>query len=112
MSGLYLEGADWDIERGCLTKSKPKVLVVDLPVLKIIPIEAHRLKLQVGAASFPAPGLQFPSLPSPGAGQLRGVVPAWRHCPGRCTHTCAQTAGGTFRVRSWARQPQETPGHS
>ncbi|XP_006894689.1 PREDICTED: dynein heavy chain 10, axonemal [Elephantulus edwardii] len=45
-SGLYLEGADWDIERGCLVKSKPKVLVVDLPILKIIPIEAQRLKLQ------------------------------------------------------------------
>uniref|UniRef100_A0A452SER6 Dynein axonemal heavy chain 10 n=1 Tax=Ursus americanus TaxID=9643 RepID=A0A452SER6_URSAM len=46
VSGLYLEGADWDVERGCLIKSKPKVLVVDLPILKIIPIEAHRLKLQ------------------------------------------------------------------
>ncbi|XP_052023863.1 dynein axonemal heavy chain 10 [Apodemus sylvaticus] len=46
VSGLYLEGADWDIERGCLVKSKPKVLVVDLPILKIIPIEGHRLKLQ------------------------------------------------------------------
>uniref|UniRef100_A0A9L0IQP0 Dynein axonemal heavy chain 10 n=1 Tax=Equus asinus TaxID=9793 RepID=A0A9L0IQP0_EQUAS len=46
VSGLYLEGADWDIDRGCLIKSKPKVLVVDLPILKIIPIEAHRLKLQ------------------------------------------------------------------
>ncbi|XP_005344424.1 dynein heavy chain 10, axonemal [Microtus ochrogaster] len=46
VSGLYLEGADWDIESGCLIKSKPKVLVVDLPILKIIPIEAHRLKLQ------------------------------------------------------------------
>lgn len=49
VSGLYLEGADWDIEKGCLIKSKPKVLVVDLPILKIIPIEAHRLKLQVKA---------------------------------------------------------------
>ncbi|XP_014373608.2 dynein heavy chain 10, axonemal, partial [Alligator sinensis] len=46
VSGLYLEGADWDIENSCLIKSKPKVLVVDLPILKIIPIEAHRLKLQ------------------------------------------------------------------
>uniref|UniRef100_A0A8C9TU55 Dynein axonemal heavy chain 10 n=1 Tax=Scleropages formosus TaxID=113540 RepID=A0A8C9TU55_SCLFO len=46
VSGLYLEGADWDIEEGCLVRSKPKVLVVQLPVLKVIPIEAHRLKLQ------------------------------------------------------------------
>ncbi|KAE8635010.1 hypothetical protein XENTR_v10002490 [Xenopus tropicalis] len=46
ISGLYLEGADWDIANSCLIKSKPKVLVVELPVLKVIPIEAHRLKLQ------------------------------------------------------------------
>ncbi|XP_069475795.1 dynein axonemal heavy chain 10 [Ambystoma mexicanum] len=46
ISGLYLEGADWDIELSCLIKSKPKVLVVELPILKVIPIEAHRLKLQ------------------------------------------------------------------
>ncbi|XP_043925694.1 dynein axonemal heavy chain 10 [Protopterus annectens] len=44
--GLYLEGADWDIEKCCLVRSKPKVLVVELPVLKVIPIESHRLKLQ------------------------------------------------------------------
>lgn len=55
MSGLYLEGADWDLERGCLVKSKPKVLVVDLPILKIIPIEAHRLKLQVGGPALCPP---------------------------------------------------------
>uniref|UniRef100_A0A8C3JB17 Dynein axonemal heavy chain 10 n=1 Tax=Calidris pygmaea TaxID=425635 RepID=A0A8C3JB17_9CHAR len=46
VSGLFLEGADWDTEQSCLTKSKPGVLVVELPILKIIPIEAHRLKLQ------------------------------------------------------------------
>ncbi|KAM6964967.1 dynein axonemal heavy chain 10 [Aplochiton taeniatus] len=46
VSGLYLEGADWDVERSCLVRSKPKVLVVPLPILKVIPIEAHRLKLQ------------------------------------------------------------------
>uniref|UniRef100_A0A803XS79 Dynein axonemal heavy chain 10 n=1 Tax=Meleagris gallopavo TaxID=9103 RepID=A0A803XS79_MELGA len=46
VSGLFLEGADWDTENSCLAKSKPGVLVVELPILKIIPIEAHRLKLQ------------------------------------------------------------------
>lgn len=70
MSGLYLEGADWDLERGCLVKSKPKVLVVDLPILKIIPIEAHRLKLQVGGCPPPTPGGRHRpgSLPFPGRG--------------------------------------------
>uniref|UniRef100_UPI00398F6830 dynein axonemal heavy chain 10 isoform X2 n=1 Tax=Pristiophorus japonicus TaxID=55135 RepID=UPI00398F6830 len=46
ISGLYLEGAAWDIEESCLTRSKPKELVTELPILKVIPIEAHRLKLQ------------------------------------------------------------------
>ncbi|XP_071339029.1 dynein axonemal heavy chain 10 [Trachinotus anak] len=46
VSGLYLEGADWDMEKGCLVKSKPKVLVVELPILKVIPIETRRLRLQ------------------------------------------------------------------
>ncbi|XP_017580699.2 dynein heavy chain 10, axonemal [Pygocentrus nattereri] len=46
VSGLYMEGADWDVDQGCLVRSKPKVLVVQLPILKVIPIEAHRLKLQ------------------------------------------------------------------
>uniref|UniRef100_A0A3Q3JR07 Dynein heavy chain region D6 P-loop domain-containing protein n=1 Tax=Monopterus albus TaxID=43700 RepID=A0A3Q3JR07_MONAL len=51
VSGLYLEGADWDMEKGCLVKSKPKVLVVELPILKVIPIEACRLRLQVWTTS-------------------------------------------------------------
>ncbi|KAM4590913.1 dynein axonemal heavy chain 10 isoform 1-T1 [Odontesthes bonariensis] len=46
VSGLYLEGAEWDIEKGCLVRSKPKNLVVELPILKVIPIETRRLRLQ------------------------------------------------------------------
>lgn len=45
VSGLYLEGAGWDVERGMLRKQDPKVLVTELPVLQIIPIEANKLKL-------------------------------------------------------------------
>ncbi|XP_077418136.1 dynein axonemal heavy chain 10-like isoform X1 [Vanacampus margaritifer] len=46
VSGLYLEGGDWDMEEGCLVKSKPKVLEVQLPILRVIPIETRRLRLQ------------------------------------------------------------------
>lgn len=52
ISGLYLEGADWDMENGCLVKSKPKVLVVPLPILKVIPTESRHLSLQVRASSM------------------------------------------------------------
>ncbi len=47
MHGLYLEGAGWDINEGCLVKQNPKQLIQDLPVMKVIPIESHKLKLQV-----------------------------------------------------------------
>ena len=43
--GLYLEGAAWDLDRSCLRRQDPKVLVVELPILQIIPIEASKLKL-------------------------------------------------------------------
>ena len=46
IEGLYLEGAAWDLERSCLIRQTPKVLVVELPILQVIPIEASKLKLQ------------------------------------------------------------------
>ncbi|XP_055846772.1 dynein axonemal heavy chain 10 isoform X2 [Episyrphus balteatus] len=44
--GLFIEGARWDSKRRELARSQPKVLVEDLPLLAVIPIEVHRLKLQ------------------------------------------------------------------
>ncbi|KXZ49756.1 DHC2 protein [Gonium pectorale] len=52
MTGLYLEGAAWDLEEGQLRKQDPKVLVTELPILQLIPIEANKLKL---ANTFRAP---------------------------------------------------------
>lgn len=52
MTGLYLEGAAWDPEEGQLRKQDPKVLVSELPILQVIPIEANKLKL---ANTFRAP---------------------------------------------------------
>jgi len=46
ITGLYLEGGAWDIKKGCLIKAPPKQLIQELPILKVIPIESHRLKLQ------------------------------------------------------------------
>lgn len=46
VTGLYLEGASWDIERGCLVKSPPGgKLLEELPILHIIPIEVSKLRL-------------------------------------------------------------------
>lgn len=43
VTGLYLEGAGWDIERGKLKKQDPKVLVVELPILQVLPIESSKI---------------------------------------------------------------------
>jgi len=46
VQGLYLEGARWDLQEECLMPQLPKVLVQELPLLRVIPIEASKLKLQ------------------------------------------------------------------
>jgi len=47
VTGLYLEGARWDSHKHCLMRSKPKVLTEEMPIMVVIPVEAHRLKLLV-----------------------------------------------------------------
>jgi dynein heavy chain len=46
IEGIYLEGAGWDMDKSYLKPQDPKVLVTDLPILEVIPIEANKLKLQ------------------------------------------------------------------
>jgi len=45
VTGLYLEGAAWDVENQCLVRQPPKVLVQELPIMMIIPVELNKLKL-------------------------------------------------------------------
>jgi len=45
VSGLYLEGAGWDQEASVLRTQDPKVLVIDIPIMQVIPIEGSKLKL-------------------------------------------------------------------
>ena len=52
MSGLYLEGAAWDHERGVLRRQDPKILVMELPIIEVIPIETTKLRL---AGTFRTP---------------------------------------------------------
>lgn len=47
MHGLYIEGARFDMSINQLARSHPKILVEELAILAVEPIEAHRLKLQV-----------------------------------------------------------------
>ncbi|KAF5404253.1 Dynein axonemal heavy chain 10 [Paragonimus heterotremus] len=46
VQGLFLEGASWDMEHGCLMRQRPKELIQPLPIVRITAIETHRLKLQ------------------------------------------------------------------
>lgn len=46
VQGLYIEGARWSIEKDCLDYQTPKVLVEEMPLVQIIPVEANKLKLR------------------------------------------------------------------
>ncbi|XP_057295129.1 dynein axonemal heavy chain 10-like [Hydractinia symbiolongicarpus] len=45
VKGLYLEGASWNLNESELSRPIPKQLICELPILRVIPIEAHKLKL-------------------------------------------------------------------
>ena len=46
ISGMYLEGASWDLEKKCLVTQHPKELVMELPLLKVTPIEMNKVRTQ------------------------------------------------------------------
>ena len=46
VQGLYLEGARWNMEEDCLDYQRPKELVMEMPLIQIIPVEANKLKLR------------------------------------------------------------------
>lgn len=41
-----MEGAGWCIEKMAMELQEPKILVVELPLLQVIPTEVTKLKLQ------------------------------------------------------------------
>nr|CAH8833589.1 unnamed protein product [Trichobilharzia regenti] len=43
--GLYIEGSAWDVKKMCLTRQKPRELLQEMPIIKLTPVEKHRLKL-------------------------------------------------------------------
>merc|ERR1719409_78157 len=49
--GIFLEGARWDPEGGCLATQLPKQLCVEMPIIEIIPVEANRLKIRDSLAT-------------------------------------------------------------
>ena len=46
VQGLFMEGAALNLELSVLVRQQPKVLVQELPIMQIIPIELSKLKLQ------------------------------------------------------------------
>ena len=45
VNGLNLEGATWDVEEGVLKPQVAKQLVSSLPIVHVVPVEAHRVRL-------------------------------------------------------------------
>ena len=46
IQGLYLEGAEWDVEHNCLQRQLPKKLICNMPLIQVIPAEASKIKLR------------------------------------------------------------------
>jgi dynein heavy chain len=46
IQGIYLEGARWNMEKDCLDYQLPKQLIMEMPLIRIVPIEANKLKLR------------------------------------------------------------------
>lgn len=46
VQGMFLEGARWNIELGCIERQRPKELIFMMPIIQFIPIEANKLKLR------------------------------------------------------------------
>jgi len=46
ITGLFIEGARWNIDKDCLDYQFPKELIAEMPLLQVIPVEANKLKLR------------------------------------------------------------------
>ncbi len=45
LEGLYLEGAGWDKDNHCLIEQSNKELIQIMPLMKIVPVETHRINM-------------------------------------------------------------------
>ncbi len=52
LQGMFLEGAGWDFEEGCLCEPNPMELIVPMPVFLFKPVE-NKKKSQKGLYSCP-----------------------------------------------------------
>lgn len=52
VKGMFLEGAGWDVENGCLCEPEPMELVVPMPIILFRPVE-NKKKSQKGIYSCP-----------------------------------------------------------
>lgn len=55
MSGLYLEGAAWDLAAGRLRRQAPRQTVEEMPLLQVTPVEAGRARPAAGCGSVRVP---------------------------------------------------------
>lgn len=46
ITGLYIEGARFDIDQQIIKKQKPKVLIYEMPILHIEPVLISKLKVR------------------------------------------------------------------
>ncbi|KAL8274185.1 hypothetical protein Esti_001870 [Eimeria stiedai] len=46
VEGMYIEGARWDATSRCLASQHPRKLFEELPLVKVVPVESHRLDVR------------------------------------------------------------------
>ncbi|KAL8448543.1 hypothetical protein Emed_003723 [Eimeria media] len=46
VEGMYIEGARWDAASRCLAPQHPRKLFEELPLVKVVPVESHRLNVR------------------------------------------------------------------
>ena len=57
MTGLFLEGAKWDADEGCLAEPDPMALFAPMPVIHFKPVEARRERRE---GIYKAPAYLYP----------------------------------------------------
>lgn len=53
ITGLYLEGARWDVDKQCLTECLSHNMLEKLPILAIVPVETRLLNLPKSLITIP-----------------------------------------------------------
>ena len=62
MCHRFLEGAAWDWEHSALRRQDPKDLVMEMPLIQVVPVEVSKLECCPGSTKKQTLALFFPNV--------------------------------------------------